>query len=136
MKSLFLSAFRVFLGFSAGTFFSWGLGQTLQDLLAPGHPRPNTNDPASLAQFMEALPPLAHAGRLAGLGAGVMLGCGLVRRLNGNRPTEAWALALLFGLGAVADVFRVPHGGALGVATVALILPSAWMGIRLASRRR
>lgn len=116
--------------------FSWGVGQTLQDILAQGVPRPSSNDRASLAQFLESLPPLAHAGRLVGLGAGVMLGCALVRRLNGNRPTEAWALALLFGMGAVADVVRVPHGNPLGIATIALILPSAWMGIRLASRRK
>lgn len=135
MKHLLLSALRVALGFAAGTFFSWGAGQTLQDLLAPNVQRPNANEAASVADFLQALPPLAHAGRLLGLGAGVMLGCALVRRLKGNRPVEAWALALLFGMGAVADVLRVPHGNALSVATVSLILPAAWMGIRLASRR-
>lgn len=65
-----------------------------------------------------------------------MLGCALVRRLSRIRPLEAWALALLFGLGGAADVLRVPHGNALSVCTVALILPAAWMGIRLASRRQ
>ncbi|MDA0946531.1 MAG: hypothetical protein O2791_05710 [Bacteroidetes bacterium] len=135
MTALFFAACRVVLGFLAGTGFSWGVGQTLQDLLAPNVPRPNTNDSASLVEFLEALPPLAHAGRLTGLGAGVMLGCALVCRLNGGRPVEAWALAFLFGIGSLADVLRVPSGNALSIATVVLILPAAWMGIRLTSRR-
>jgi hypothetical protein len=135
MTALFFAACRVALGFLAGTGFTWGVGQTLQDLLAPNVPRPNTNDSASLVEFLEALPPWAHAGRLAGLGAGVMLGCALVCRLNGGRPVEAWALAFLFGIGSLADVLRVPSGNALSIATVVLILPAAWMGIRLTSRR-
>jgi len=135
MKRLFFAACRVALGFGVGTLFSWGAGQTLQDLFAPHVQRPTTNDPQAVSQFLTALPALAHAGRLVALGAGVMLGCALVRRLSRIRPLEAWALALLFGLGAVADVLRVPHGNALSIATVALILPAAWMGIRLASRR-
>jgi hypothetical protein len=135
MTALFFAACRVALGFLAGTGFSWGVSQTLQDLLAPNVPRPNTNDSASLVEFLEALPPLAHAGRLAGLGAGVMLGCALVCRLNGGRPVEAWALAFLFGIGSLADVLRVPSGNALSIATVVLILPAAWIGIRLTSRR-
>lgn len=136
MKRLFFAACRVALGFGVGTLFSWGAGQTLQDLLAPHVPRPSTNDTAAVTQFLNALPASAHAGRLVALGAGVMLGCALVRRLSRIRPLEAWALALLFGLGGAADVLRVPHGNALSVCTVALILPAAWMGIRLASRRQ
>jgi len=135
MKPIFFAACRVALGFGVGTLFSWGAGQTLQDLFAPHVPRPSTNDPEAVAQFLNALPASAHAGRLVALGAGVMLGCALVRRLSRIRPVEAWSLALLFGLGAVADVMRVPHGNALSIATVALILPAAWMGIRLASLR-
>ena len=136
MRQVMTSALRVALGFAIGTCFSWGVGQTLQDLLAPDVPRPQVNDASSLADFLVALPPLAHAGRLLGLGAGVILGVALVRRLPEGRTVEAWALALLFGLGAAADVLRVPHGNALSVCTVALILPAAWMGIRLASRRQ
>lgn len=136
MKRLLFAACRVALGFGVGTLFSWGAGQTLQDLFAPHVPRPSTNDPAAVAQFLTDLPASAHAGRLVALGAGVMVGCALVRRFSQNRPVEAWALALLFGLGAVADVLRVPHGSALSIATVSLILPAAWMGIRLASSRR
>ena len=136
MKRILFAACRIALGFGVGTLFSWGAGQTLQDLFASHVPRPSTNDPTAVAQFLDALPASAHAGRLLALGAGVLLGCALVRRLSRNRPVEAWTLALLFGLGALADVLRVPHGNALSIATVALILPAAWVGIRLASRRR
>jgi hypothetical protein len=134
MRQLLTSGARVALGFVLGTLFSWGSGQALQDLLAHHVPRPATNDAEALAAFLAALPPQAHAGRLVGLGLGVLLGVAFVRRLPGSRPLEAWALALMFGLGVVADVLRVPHGNALSIATVVLILPSAWMGIRWASR--
>lgn len=136
MVQVVLSAMRVALGFAVGTLFNWGVGQTLQDFFAPHVPRPTSNDSESLSHFLESLPPLAHAGRLLGLGAGVMVGVALVRRMPHGRPMESWTLALLFGLGAVADVLRIPHGNALSVATVALVLPAAWMGIRIASRRR
>ena len=81
------------------------------------------NDPAAVADFLAQLPPSAHAGRLFAMGLGMALGTFVVRAWPGNRPHEAWALTLLFGAGAVFDVFRVDHGPALSICTIALVLP-------------
>ena len=115
---------------------SWGLGQWLQDALASHVPRPAVNDPAAVADFLAQLPPSAHAGRLFAMGLGMALGTFVVRRWSGNRPHEAWALTLLFGAGAVFDVFRVDHGPALSICTIALVLPSCWMGLSGGSLQR
>ena len=66
----------------------------------------------------------------------MMLGTWMVRRFSRNQPVEAWALAALYEARAVFDVFRVDHGPALSIATVAMVLPCAWMGMTLASRGR
>lgn len=136
MKALFLSGLRVSAGFLLGTMLSWGLGQWLQDALAPHVPRPSVNDPAAVADFLAQLPPSAHAGRLFAMGLGMALGTFAVRQWPGNRPHEAWALTLLFGAGAVFDVFRVDHGPALSICTIALVLPCCWMGLRGGSLQR
>lgn len=136
MKNVLLSGLRISAGFILGTLFTWGLGQFLQDFLAPEISRPEVNDAAQVAEFLGALPPLAHAGRLLAMGLGMALGTFVVRRWPGNRPHEAWALTLLFGAGAVFDVFRVDHGPALSICTIALVLPSCWMGLRGGSLQR
>ena len=118
------------------TLVGWGLGQALQDRLAGGISRPSFNDALQVSEFLAALPPAAHAGRLLAAGLGMMLGTWMVRRFSRNQPVEAWALAALYEAGAVFDVFRVDHGPALSIATVAMVLPCAWMGMKLASRGR
>ncbi len=133
MKDLLLSSLRVSTSFLLGTVFSWGGSQFLQDAFAPHVARPEVNDPAEIAEFLAQLPPAAHSGRLVAMGLGMALGTMVVRRLPGNRPLEAWGLTLLFAAGAIFDVFRVDHGAALSICTVALVLPCCWMGIRIGS---
>lgn len=118
------------------TLVGWGLGQALQDRLAGGISRPSFNDALQVSEFLAALPPAAHAGRLLAAGLGMMLGTWMVRRFSRNQPVEAWALAALYEAGAVFDVFRVDNGPALSIATVGMVLPCAWMGMKLASRGR
>lgn len=136
MKNVLLSGLRISAGFLLGTLFTWGLGQFLQDFLAPEISRPEVNDAAQVAEFLGALPPLAHAGRLLAMGLGMMLGTMTVRRCPGGRPLEGWVLTMLFAAGVVMDLCRVDHGPALSIATVAMVFPCAWMGMNLASRGR
>ena len=56
VTALLLSGLRVSAGFLLGTMLSWGLGQWLQDALAPHVPRPSVNDPAAVADFLAQLP--------------------------------------------------------------------------------
>ena len=135
MKAVFLSSLRVTTTFLLGTLFSWGLGQFLQDAVASHVVRPQVNDPLHVAEFLAQLPPSAHAGRLVAMGLGMALGTMLVRRWPGSRQLDAWALTLLFAAGAIFDVFRVNHGPALSICTIALVLPCCWMGIRLGSTK-
>lgn len=136
MANLLQASLRVAAGFFLSTLVGWGLGQWLQDCLSEGIPRPSVNDATQVSAFLAALPPVAHAGRLLAAGLGMMLGTWMVRRFSGNQPVEAWALIALYAAGAIFDVFRVDHGPALSIATVAMVLPCAWMGMNLASRSR
>ncbi len=136
MANLLQASLRVTAGFFLSTLVGWGLGQALQDRLSEGISRPAVNDALHVSEFLAALPPAAHAGRLLSAGLGMMLGTWMVRRFSSNQPGEAWALTALYAAGAVFDVFRVDHGPALSIATVAMVLPCAWMGMRLASRSR
>ena len=123
-------------GIFLSTLVGWGLGQALQDRLSGGISRPSFNDALQVSEFLAALPSAAHAGRLLAAELGMMLGTWMVRRFSRNQPVEAWALASLYEAGAVFDVFRADHGPALSIATVAMVLPCAWMGMKLASRGR
>ena len=136
MANLLQASLRVATGFFLSTLVGWGLGQALQDRLSGGISRPVVNDALHVSEFLAALPPAAHAARLLSAGLGMMLGTWMVRRFSRNQPVEAWALTALFAAGAVIDVFRVDHGPALSIATVAMVLPCAWMGMKLASRGR
>ena len=136
MANLLQASLRVAAGIFLSTLVGWGLGQALQDRLSGGISRPSFNDALQVSEFLAALPPAAHAGRLLAAGLGMMLGTWMVRRFSRNQPVEAWALASLYEAGAVFDVFRVDHGPALSIATVAMVLPCAWMGMKLASRGR
>ncbi|MGB0179029.1 MAG: hypothetical protein ACPF8U_03150 [Flavobacteriales bacterium] len=136
MANLLQASLRVTAGFFLSTLVGWGLGQALQDRLSEGISRPAVNDALHVSEFLAALPPAAHAGRLLSAGLGMMLGTWVVRRFSRNQPVEAWALTALYATGAVFDVFRVDHGPALSIATVAMVLPCAWMGMNLGSRGR
>ena len=136
MANLLQASLRVAAGIFLSTLVGWGLGQALQDRLSGGISRPSSNDVLQVSEFLAALPPAAHAGRLLAAGLGMMLGTWMVRRFSRNQPVEAWALAAFYEAGVVFDVFRVDHGPALSIATVAMVLPCAWMGMTLASRGR
>ena len=110
-------------GIFLSTLVGWGLGQALQDRLSGGISRPSFNDALQVSEFLAALPSAAHAGRLLAAGLGMMLGTWMVRRFSRNQPVEAWDLTALHAAGAVFDVFRVDHGPALSIATVAMVLP-------------
>jgi len=136
MANLLKASLRVAAGFFLSTLVGWGLGQALQDRLSKGISRPAVNDALYVSEFLAALPPAAHAGRLFATGLGMVLGTWMVRRLSRHQPVEAWALAVLYAAGAVFDVFRVDHGPALSIAKVTMVLPCAWMGMNLGSRGR
>jgi len=136
MANLLQASLRVAAGIFLSTMVGWGLGQALQDRLSGGISRPSFNDALQVSEFLAALPSAAHAGRLLAAGLGMMLGTWMVRRFSRHPPVEAWALAALYAADAVFDVFRVDHGPALSIATVAMVLPCAWMGRTLASRGR
>ena len=136
MTNLLQASLRIVAGFFLSTLVGWGLGQWLQDCFSEDISRPSVNDATQVSAFLAALPPVAHAGRLLAAGLGMMLGTWMVRRFSRNQPVEAWALTALYAAGAVFDVFRVDHGPALSIATVAMVLPCAWMGMKLASHGR
>ena len=131
MMRFLLPACRVSLGFALGTLFGWGLGQHLQDLCAHDVIRPALNDPDLLASFLKTLPPTAHAMRLIANGAGMVLGFAVLNGIGRPSKSESLALAALFLLASVMNLFRAPHGMTLSLLTMATVFTSVGIGISM-----
>ena len=131
MIGLLWPACRVSLGFAIGTWIGWGLGQHLQDLCAPDVIRPAINASDPLAAFLKTLPPSAHALRLLANVAGVVLGFVVLSRMGRSSKSESFALAALFLLACIVDLFRVPHGLTLSLFTLATAFTAVGIGISM-----
>ena len=131
MIRLLWSTCRVSLGFALGTLFGWGLGQHLQDLCAPDVIRPTLNASDQLAAFLKALPPSAHTLRLLANVAGIVLGLVVLNRMGRSSKSESFALAALFLLACIVDLFRVPHGLTLSLLTLATAFTAVGIGISM-----
>ena len=131
MMQFLWSACRVALGFALGTLFGWGLGQHLQDLCAPDVIRPGLNDSDQLVSFLKALPPTAHGMRILANGAGMLLGFAVLNRMDSPSSSESFALAALFLLSCLVDLFRVPHGLTLSLLTMATAFTAVGIGISM-----
>ena len=130
------SLIRVTSGFLLGSLFSWGAGQFMQDLLSPNCPRPAFNDPSLVAEFLHALPFVAHAGRLGMSGLGIVAGMVLGSRLPGGKRSDGLAIGGLFILGVLFDLARIRHGVVLSGITLTLSLASCGMGWRVITRSK
>ena len=131
MMRFLLSSCRVALGFALGTLFGWGLGQHLQDLCAPDVIRPVLNDSDQLATFLQALPLTAHAIRLLANGAGMILGFVVLNRIGRPSRSATYALAALFLLSCLMDLFRVPHGLTLSLLSTATAFMAVGIGMAM-----
>lgn len=126
---------RSILGTLAGVIVAWLTITASQLLSARLHPpRPgDLRDVESLAAFVAAAPPAAMVCVVAGYALAAGAGGWVAARIGRSHPRLA---ALLVGAlvlaGVLANYALIPHPTWMVIAGVALPLPAAWLGARLA----
>lgn len=127
---------RTILAVAVGVVVAWLAIVLSQFAGAAAYPPPpglDVTDPAQLASFIQAAPPMAMALVLGGWVLGALAGGWTAARISRRYPRIA---ALLVGAlvlaGVIANAMLIPHPLWMALAGVLLPLPAAWLGARLA----
>ncbi|MFP7722737.1 hypothetical protein [Lysobacter sp. A3-1-A15] len=131
---------RSTVGVLAGVVIAWlaiVLSQMLSAALHPPPPGTDLADPAALAAFINAAPPVAMACVLAGYAVAALSGGWVAARIARAHPsTAAMVVGAMVLLGVILNYAMIPHPAWMLVGGLLLPLPMAWLGARLATRRQ
>lgn len=112
------------------------LVETVGHTIFPPPPGIDPMDPAGMAVIVAQMSPAALMFVLLALVCGGFAGGAVAARVtNRNQLTEALIVGALLTVASLLNVFSVPHPIWMGALSVALPLPSAWLGARFVTRR-
>ncbi len=102
----------------------------------PPPPGIDPMDPAGMAVIVAQMSPAALMFVLFALVCGGLAGGAVTARVaNQHQLTEALIVGALLTVASLLNIFSVAHPLWMGVLSVALPLPSAWLGARFVTRR-
>jgi hypothetical protein len=127
--------FAVLFGLIGGRLTIWGV-EKLGHLIVPAPPAADINDVEAMQRMVASLPPAAFGMMLLAWAAGAFVGGFIAAKLApSNRMTFAWIVGGLQLAAGLATILMIPgHPVWFIVAGLALFLPSAGLGGRLATR--
>jgi hypothetical protein len=100
--------------------------------LYPLPPSTDASDPDAMRAVMTRLPRAALLVVLLGWGLATAAGAWIAARVGGRRQGPAWTVGVVLLAAAVFNMLELPHPLWFWVVGVALFLPAAWLGGRLA----
>jgi glycerol uptake facilitator-like aquaporin len=100
--------------------------------LYPMPPGTDFWDSEGMRAVMTRLPRAALLLVLLGWGLGTVAGAWIAARVSGRRQGPAWTVGVVLLAAAVFNLLELPHPLWFWVVGVALFLPAAWLGGRLA----
>jgi hypothetical protein len=127
-------ALRRALAVLAGVGVAIGIVFAVEAINARIYPLPGTDysDPEQMRAVMTRLPRAALVIVLLGWGLATVVGAWIAARVAGRRQGPAWTVGVVLLAAAVFNLLELPHPFWFWVAGVALFLPAAWLGARLA----
>jgi len=106
--------------------------ETISTKLYPLPPDTDFSDPDAMGAVMTRLPRAALLVVLLGWGLATVAGAWIAARVGGRRQGPAWTVGVVLLAAAVFNMLEIPHPLWFWVVGVALFLPAAWLGGRLA----
>jgi hypothetical protein len=128
-------ALRRALAVLAGVGVAIGIVFAVEAINARIYPLPpgtDYSDPEQMRAVMTRLPRAALVIVLLGWGLATVVGAWIAARVAGRRQGPAWTVGVVLLAAAVFNLLELPHPFWFWVAGVALFLPAAWLGARLA----
>jgi hypothetical protein len=117
------------LGVATGIVFAV---EAINAKLYPMPPGTDFSDSEAMRAVMTRLPRAALLIVLLGWGVATVAGAWIAARVGGRRQGPAWTVGVVLLGAAVFNLLELPHPLWFWVVGVALFLPAAWLGGRLA----
>lgn len=132
MHPVMRSALGLVAGAAVGFVLIAGI-QALNQFIYPPPAGLDFNDRAAVAEFIALAPPGALLVVLAGYAVGTFAGAWVAAKVAGRAAVgHALVVGGLFLAAGVANVVMLPHPGWFTAASLAVFVPAAWLGGRLA----
>ena len=128
-------ALRRALAVLAGVGVAIGIVFAVESISSRFYPLPpvtSYSDPEAMTAMMSRLPRAALLIVLLGWGLATMAGAWIAARVAGRRQGPAWTVGVVLLAAAVFNMLELPHPLWFWIAGVAVFLPAAWLGGRLA----
>jgi hypothetical protein len=131
MHPLLRAVLAVIAGLVVGQVVNGGLG-FLGLLIYPMPPGVGWKDHEAIAEWLGAAPPVFWLLPIFAHQFGCFVGAWVAEKLAPRSVGPALAIGFLFLTGGILNLFSIPHPLWFAIVDLALYLPSAWLGAKLA----